>query len=123
MTRGQGKPLPAFLKCEGEWIIENVAYLYRADYSTLAPKATLTAVAERQDSTYAFGFDSAQLAGAFGIEVSALMEANQNHTLVYVGTQDVRPAHGGSKAVAHHFRIGDSYAALTVENHQQEGTA
>jgi len=125
MTRGQGNPIPSFLKREGEWIIENVAFLYRADYSVASPEASLTVVAERQDGSYAWGFDSSQLAGAFGIEVTALLAANQNNTLVYVGTKDVAPGHGGYSAVAHIFRIGDRYATLTVETHrhQQEGTA
>ena len=80
MTPGQGNPIPSFLKREGEWIIENVAFLYRADYSVASPEASLTVVAERQDGSYARGFDSSQLSGAFGIEVTALLAANQNHT-------------------------------------------
>jgi len=123
MAHGQGKPLPEFMKLDGEWIIENVAFLYHSDYSGQARSATFAVGAEREDGSHALGFDSVQLAGAFDIEVSALIEANRNHTLVFVGDMDVVPTHGGTSAIAYIFRIGDRKATLTTEINQQEGTA
>jgi hypothetical protein len=122
MTRGQGTPLPDFLKLDGEWIIENVAFLYHADHSGESPSATFPVGAEREDGSRALGFDSAQLAEAFGIELSALMEANRSHTLLFVGDMDVAPSHGGISAIAYIFQIGDRQIRLTTETYLQEGT-
>ena len=125
MTQGQGKPLPEFMKLKGEWILENVAFLYHSDYSGTAPQATLTLAQERQDGSHALGFDCAQLAGEFGIDVATLLEANREQSLVFVGDMDVTPTHGGVSAVAYIFRIEDRRAVLTTETHtnQQERTA
>jgi hypothetical protein len=115
MTHGQGKPLPALMKLSGEWIIENVVFLYHSDYSISSPSATFPVRAEREDGSYALGFDAAQLAGAFEIDVSALIDANRNHTLVFVGDIDVVPTHGGVSAVAYIFRIGDRQASVVTD--------
>ena len=120
---GQGKPLPDFMNTNGEWIIENVAFLYHADYSNRSPTTTMTMVAERVDGSHAMGFDSAQLAGAFDIEVEALMQANKNQALIFVGDTDVLPTRGGRKAVAYLFQIGERKASITVETDQKEGAA
>jgi hypothetical protein len=123
MAQGQGKPLPPFTKCKGEWIIENAAYIYHADNSSTAPTATFTPGIQRQDGKYAPGFDSNQLAAAFGIDRAALMEANKNQTLIFVGDRDGIPLHGGIRAVDYIFRIGSQEAILTTETYQQEGSA
>jgi hypothetical protein len=36
--RGQGKPLPAFLKLDGEWIVEGFMFLYHLDAETYRPE-------------------------------------------------------------------------------------
>jgi hypothetical protein len=120
MAHGQGDPLPSFMAVEGEWIIEDVALLYHSGHLS---KASFTLAQERQDGSYAIGFDSAQLAASFGIEIDALVQANRNQTLVFVGTSDVAPIHGGASAVEYLFRIGETTAILTIESDQQEGTA
>jgi hypothetical protein len=123
MVSGQGKSLPKFLKSDGEWIIENLIYLYHSDGPSQTPSATFTVGAEREDGSHALGFDSAQLAAAFGIDISELMEANRSHSLEFVGNMDVAPVHGGIRAVAYIFQIGDRRAILTTEINQPEGTA
>ena len=118
---GQGTALPAFLQCDGEWIFENQVFLYREDNT--GRQATFTRIAERLDGSFCVGFDSAQLAQAFGISAAALFEANQSRDLIFVGTIDAVPTHGGTSATAYLFRIGEMEAALTVESDQHEGTA
>jgi hypothetical protein len=120
LPNGQGNPLPDFMKSDGEWIIENVAFLYHAVHSTQST-ATFTVGAAREDGSYARGFDSLQLAGQFGIDVESLLEANRSGLLVYVGDKDVPPTRGGVSAVSHIFRIRDHRASLIVETYQQEG--
>ena len=122
---GQGEPLPEFLKCEGEWIVKGYLYLYVPDDAQLiggsAPR--FTAGAARHDGADCVGFDAAQLAAAFEIDVPTLRIANQNHTLICLGVADVPPKHGGVSAKAYGFQIGDRKQMLTVERDQSQGTA
>lgn len=119
---GQGEPLPEFMKLDGEWIVKGYIFLYHTKDRSFTP-ATFTMAAAREDGDFAVGFDSAQLAGAFGIEIDMLIEANQNHSLVFLGEHDGTPIHGGTVAKNYIFAIGDLRGYVTVETNQQEGTA
>src|SRR5262249_54391823 len=120
MSSGQGKPLPSFMQLDGEWIIENHLFLYHSNHSS---SASFTKGAERENGSWAVGFNSAQLAAALGVDVNTVIEANRNQTLIFLGTAKVAPSHGGSSASAYRFRIGDRQGSLTVEINQQQGTA
>jgi hypothetical protein len=111
------------MKLEGAWLIKNVVFIYHENRLSAEPSATFTFRAQRDDGTYAMGFDSAQLAAVFGIEVDTLMEANRNGMLVFVGDRDAVPSHGGTSAVEYIFRIGGRHASLVTETYQQEGSA
>jgi hypothetical protein len=115
---GQGKPLPSFMQLNGEWIIENYLFLYHSE-----PQASFTRAAEKEDGSWAVGFNSAQLASALGVDVATVVEANRNQTLIFLGTKNVAPSHGGISATAYNFRIGERQGFLTVEIYQQEGSA
>jgi hypothetical protein len=124
-STGQGTPLPEFLKCDGEWVLEGYVYLYYSDttqsQSGLAPRFTVGA--SRHDGARCIGFDVAQLAAELGVDSATVLAANHDHTLIYLGTASVPPTHGGTTATAHGFRIGDRKGFLTVERNDREGTA
>src|SRR5579863_2873727 len=122
MLRGQGKPLPSFMKLDGEWIVEGFMFLYHSK-SEQAPAATFTRQAERHDGQLCVGFDSSQLAAALGVDVETLLRANQNQTLIVLGTTAVPPNHGGASATAYGFQIGEKQGSLVIESEQQEGHA
>src|SRR5271169_3157470 len=97
MLRGQGKPLPPFMELDGEWIVEGFMFLYHSK-SEQVPVATFTRQAERHDGQICVGFDSSQLAAALDVNVETLVRANQDQTLIVLGTTAVPPTHGGASA-------------------------
>lgn len=119
--RGQGKPLPIFLEADGEWIVEGYIFLYHSGEGASAAKFTMQAA--RHDGELCVGFDLSQLAAAIGVDIETLVTANQNGTLVLLGTADVPPIHGGASAKEYGFRIGDKQGSLTIETDQQSGQA
>jgi hypothetical protein len=124
-SRGQGTPLPDFLQCEGEWIVEGHLYLYYSDTTQVldgaAPRFTVSA--QRHDEQPCIGFDAEQLAVALTTDKDVIIAANRNRTLIYLGVADVPPVHGGHSATAYGFRLGDKEGYLTVEHDYREGTA
>ncbi len=122
MLRGQGKPLPSFMRLDGEWIVEGFMFLYHSR-SGRAPSATFTMHAERHDGQLCVGFDSAQLAVALGVDIETVVKANQNQTLIVLGTATVPPTHGGATATAYGFKIGDKQGSVVIESDQKEGHA
>jgi hypothetical protein len=122
MMPGQGKPLPPFMKLDGEWIIESYLFLYHSKLVG-APQATFTMHAERHDGELCIGFDSTQLAGALGLDIASVMSANRDGSLIVLGVADRAPTHGGTSAKTYGFEIGGRKAYLTVETDQQEGKA
>ena len=119
VTSGQGKPLPPFLQIDGEWIIENHVFLYHSDNSS---SGALTRIAETTGAP-AIGFDVAQLAAEFEVDVPTIIAANRNHTLAFRGTQKIAPTHGGDSAIAYWFGLGNVRKFLTIERYHNEGTA
>lgn len=119
MMQGQGKPLPDFMQLDGgEWVLENVVFLH---HSGTGGQVDFTRAAEREDGALAMGFDCRQLADAFGIDSAALVEANRVGRLVYAGTVDVAPQHGGTNATAYVFRLDGKEVAPVVETYPTEG--
>jgi len=115
---GQGKPLPPFLKLDGEWIVEGFLFLYHSNSENVSA-GTFTRQAERHDGQLCIGFNSAQIAGALGVDVKVVIEANQNQTLVPLGTAMVPPERGGAAATAYGFKIGDKEGYVTVERYNE----
>jgi hypothetical protein len=115
---GQGKPLPQFLKLDGEWIVEGFLFLYHSESENVSA-GTFTRQAERHDGQPCIGFNSAQVAAALGIDVNTLMEANRNHTLIPLGTAAMPPEHGGASATAYGFQIGDKQGYVTIEKYNE----
>ena len=125
LAPGQGKPLPDFLKRRGEWVIEGFVFLYheegeQAEAGT-APRFTIGA--SRHDGQPCVGFDVAQLAAAFDLDVATVLAANHDGTLVCRGTAKTQPTHGGASATTYAFQIGDRNVYLTVETNAENGTA
>ena len=116
--RGQGKPLPPVLKLDGEWIVEGFLFLYHFDSENVSA-GTFTRQAERHDDQLCIGFNTAQIAGALGVDVKAVIDANQNQTLVPLGTATVPPQRGGEAATAYGFKIGDKEGYVTVERYNE----
>jgi len=100
MMPGQGKPLPEFMQLAGEWIVENQVFLHHAG-TEAGPD--FTRGAEREDGSFAVGFGASQLAAAFALQPADIMEANRTGTLIFAGTAEVPPGHGGSRAMGHFF--------------------
>lgn len=93
---GQGSPLPAFLKCDGEWIVENHVYLYYSDNDPahIAPAPTFGA--SRHDGAPCVGFDVAHLAAILHVDKTTVLNANHDLALIFLGTADVPPKYGGA---------------------------
>jgi hypothetical protein len=115
---GQGKPLPPFLKLDGEWIIEGFLFLYHSESENISA-GTFTRQAERNDGQPCIGFNAAQVAAVLGVDVKALMKANRNRTLILLGTATVSPEHGGASATAYGFKIGDKQGYVTIESYNE----
>jgi hypothetical protein len=121
---GQGKPLPDFLECPGEWVIEGLVYLYYSDAESEAGTAPrFTRSAARHDGRRCIGFAVSQLAAAFDLPVATVLAANRDYTLICRGTAKTPPSHGGSGATTYAFQIAERHAYLTVETNDDEGTA
>jgi hypothetical protein len=125
LPHGQGKPLPDFLKLDGEWVIENLVFLYYSDPDQSATGAAprFTRGANRHDERPCIGFDVSQLAAAFDLPTDAVLAANRNGTLICRGTADTPPKHGGHSATTYAFRLDGKDAYLTVEMNDDKGTA
>jgi hypothetical protein len=117
---GQGKPLPGYCPFEGEWLIENKLFLYRADQ---AMDIEFTAGFLRADGEWCLGFNAATLASLLGIGSDEIFERNRSGTLIL---DDVRPVPApqreGGAAKEYVFRVGNRFAGLVVET-GPEGTA
>jgi hypothetical protein len=116
--RGQGMPLPPFLKLDGEWIVEGFMFLYHLDAENTSA-GTFTRQAERHDGQLCIGFNVAQIAAALRVDVRTVIEANQDQTLVPLGTASVPPERGGAAATAYGFKIGDKQGFVTVERYNE----
>jgi hypothetical protein len=110
--------LPPFLKLDGEWIVEGFLFMYHSDSENISA-GTFTRQAERHDGQLCIGFNAAQIAGALGVDVETVVQANQNQTLVPLGTASVQPEHAGAAATAYGFKIGDKEGYLTVERYNE----
>jgi hypothetical protein len=120
---GQGTPLPADFPYQGEWMMENVMFLYHSDAEEAQGNVTFIAGGFDDAGKVYFGFDSAQLAAALGISIDEVFTANRDGTLMLVGVRDVPPSAGGSVAKAYLFRVGDKEARVDLEFYDREGTA
>src|SRR4051794_13143743 len=121
LAPGQGKPLPDFLNLSGEWIIEGLVFLYyRDEQSQTGTAPRFTRHAERHDGRPCIGFDVAQLAAAFDVDVDVLLAANRDGSLVCRGTAQSTPTHGGTRATTYAFQIGDRNEYLTIETNDNE---
>lgn len=96
---GQGKPLPGYCPFEGEWLIENKLFLYRADQ---AMDVEFTAGFLRADGEWCLGFNAATLASLLGIGSDEIFELNRSGTLIL---DDVRPVPAPPTGWRHRQRI------------------
>jgi len=119
MMPGQGKPLPDFLQCNGEWVFEGRLFIYHADET---PSISMTMGAERHDGEPCIGIPSDRLAAELGVSNDELIEANKAGLLEYLGEAQVPSLHGGLSATAYGFRLGEMRGMVTVEI-SQEGQA
>jgi hypothetical protein len=112
---GQGKPLPSDCPYEGEWLVENVIFLYRPlEQHSSAPRAKRRRTRKFQlsDGQWCFGFDSMLLAQALGVGNEQIFNANRNGTLTLVS---VRRHHGATHAMSYAFRLGDRRTEVTIK--------
>ncbi len=122
MMLGQGKDLPEFAGCEGQWIVEGRFFIYRPS-GVAASKINFTVWLQRHDQIPCYGFDASQLAQELSVDVDRIFEANKSGDLIFLGVADVAPRHGGISAKAYGFRLGDRQGMLTIETHEQEGSS
>jgi hypothetical protein len=122
MMLGQGKDLPEFAGCQGQWIVEGHLYLYRPA-GVAASEITFTVGLQRHDQSPCYGFDACQLARELGVDVDRIFEANKSGDLIFLGVAGVPPSHGGISAAAYGFRLGEREGMLTIETHEREGSA
>jgi hypothetical protein len=122
--RGQGTPLPDSLQCEGAWVVEDYLYLYWGSGGDVraGPTAQFSVGAWYQGNP-CVGLDADQLAGALRVDRTTLIAANRDWSLIFLGTANMPPRHGGLRATAYGFRLGDREDYLTIETNPHEGTA
>jgi hypothetical protein len=115
--RGQGNPLPPHCPYKGEWLLENVMFLYQPKDQTALGDGLpeMTAGFRRGDGERCFGINSIQLASALGIDSEQVFEHNRAGTLFLESAFDVAPSHGSAHAKRYVFRIGDKSVGMTIE--------
>jgi hypothetical protein len=122
--RGQGKPLSPDCPYSGEWLIENVMFLYRptAQRTLGGGGAEMTAGFKTPDGEWCFGFNSMVMAWELRVGSEQIFEHNRNGTLILQNVAAVPPQRGGTAAKRYVFRIGDRMASFVIEA-GPEGTA
>jgi hypothetical protein len=122
--KGQGTALPKFLQCEGDWIAEGYLYLHWGISGNAIPGATgQFTFGARYHGEPCVGIDASQLAAALEVDRATIIAANRDCSLVFLGTAEVPPTHGGLQATAFGFRLGDRESYLTIETNPHQGTA
>jgi len=117
MTRaiGQGAPLPADLRCNGEWIVEEFFFLYHGENRFGGPSRFEITIGARFNGNECIGFHAAQIALMFKVDEATIVAANKSGDLEFLGTAKVAPAYGGQTATAYGFRLGDKKDCLTAK--------
>jgi hypothetical protein len=118
---GQGKPLPADLGCNGEWIVEDFFFLYHGETRFGRTARFEITVGARYNGNECLGFHAAQIALMFKVDEATIVAANKSGDLEFLGTAKVAPAYGGNTATAYGFRLGDRKDYLTVEMSERAG--
>jgi hypothetical protein len=122
---GQGKPLPLDCPYRGEWLLEDVMFLYHPDGQQTVGGGfpDMTAGFQRSDGGWCFGFNAMQLAWWLGIGSEEIFEANRNGTLILETVEEVVPMRGATRAKTYTFGVGDKVVGMTIEVGGPERTA
>jgi hypothetical protein len=122
---GQGKPLPPDCGYNGEWLLENVLFLYRpSDQKTLGGgPPEITAAFQLPDGHWCIGFNAMQVASGLRIGSEEIFAANRNGTLIIDSIENTIPGHGATHAKRCIFRFGNRTIGLTIEGGTPSGNA
>ena len=125
MARTERTPLPAVIqeaRQRGEkWCRSCRFFQPFADFGTDVSRSD--SVGAWYQGNPCVGLDADQLAGALRVDRTTLIAANRDWSLIFLGTANMPPRHGGLRATAYGFRLGDREDYLTIETNPHEGTA
>jgi hypothetical protein len=105
--RGQGNRLPRDCPYDGEWLLDEISFLYRSTPTLPAADSQLTAGFRRADGEWCVGFDSSVLANGLNVTVDELFAANRARSLKLATVEDVAPARGGAAAKRYVFALSN----------------
>jgi hypothetical protein len=122
---GQGKPLPVDCPYEGEWILEDVLFLFERKVRQTSGQGSPTFPArfQRADGKWCFGLHADVLAMELRVEVEQLFEANRDKKLLLFGVKDFDPRHGGPVAKRCLFALEGTMCEVLVETMVPESNA
>lgn len=115
---GQGKPLSPDFAYQGEWLHEAQIFLYRP---TQAESPEITAPVDNGKAK-SLGFNAAQLASAFNLDIERVFEHNRAGTL-YLRVAEVPPSVGAIKAKLFIFEADRCQIGVTIELGLPKGNA
>lgn len=119
VMRGQGKPLPPDFRYKGQWLIEDLLFIYEP---TNAQAVGGTAPRFTASDSSALGFDAGQLASLFGATVAEIFAANTDGTFQLLKIEDaVTPT--GVPGKRYIFGLGERQRALIMGRDNNSGTA
>ena len=115
---GQGNPLPPDFPYKGQWLIEDLLFIYEpTDAQALggeAPRFTASA-------SNALGFDASQIADVMGISIQEVFSANTDGSLTVKYGKALTPR--GTPGRRYLFNIGERQCALIMDRNDNAGTA
>ena len=92
---GQGKPLPPDFPYVGEWLIENIVFLYDDAPPRSGAGPRFSAICPNAKGGSCIGFFVAHLAAALGVSIAHVFDANRDGSLKFLGTEAAATIGGG----------------------------
>ncbi len=112
---GQGKPLPPDCPFKGQWLLENVLFLYEPDAANGGGgnSPDLSRVFQRADGDWCIGFNSEVIANRLGMAAAHLFDANRSGDMT-ITIHDAPGCVGAGGARRYVFAIGEASAGLVL---------
>ena len=117
---GQGKPLPWECPFNGQWLIEDMFFLYSPK-----PQQLVNSKPSRQTAEWKpvagglrIGIDVDRIAEAFGLSTDQILEANKTKLLELIRAVKIHDGRHGGRTVRFEFAIRDRLGLVLVGYHE-----